>query len=409
MVLGVCALMLAAGFLFKGQCLEPWVDLRQYERLCYNDIQPLYAIRGIEERLFPYIGGSLLGGQLVNGAIEYPVLTGVFMWASGHFAADVDSYLVVSAALLAPFGLIAAYLLGRLAGWRALMWAAAPGLILYSFHNWDLLVVAAACAGIYAWATGRYRWSAVWFGIGAAFKMYPIFFLAPLSLDRWRSGDRKGAAATLAAGVGTVVAINLPFAVRNFDGWSATYVFHQARTADFNSIWHWATPDLALEKLNLYTAALTAAFFGIALAAGWWRARRDGVYPFLQVCAAMLAAFLLWNKVHSPQYALWLLPFFVLVRVHVALWAAYSLVDLAFYVGIFRWFYDMQFRGVEDTLMKQVMLASLWGRAALLLVLFVAFLMAPSAVARHEEQTEEVVSHPPSSLSGVGESAPAPS
>jgi hypothetical protein len=43
---------------------------------------------------------------------------------------------------------------------------------------------------------------------------------------------------------------------------------------------------------------------------GLIRARRVGGYLFLPVAAACLASFRLWNKVHSPWYALWILPLF---------------------------------------------------------------------------------------------------
>jgi hypothetical protein len=71
----------------------------QYERLCYNDIQPLYAGRGIDADTFPYVNGSLQDGRLVGEAIEYPVLTRVFMGVTGLLVGDVDRYLLVSAVL----------------------------------------------------------------------------------------------------------------------------------------------------------------------------------------------------------------------------------------------------------------------------------------------------------------------
>ena len=78
-VLVVCAVTLVGGYLLKAQCLSPWIDNHQYKVLCYNDLQPLYGIRGVHEGIFPYVDAELVGGELINGGIEYPVLTGVFM------------------------------------------------------------------------------------------------------------------------------------------------------------------------------------------------------------------------------------------------------------------------------------------------------------------------------------------
>ena len=179
----VCALMLLGGFLLKARCTRVAWDGDQYARLCYNDIQPLYGARGIDRNEFPYVDGGLRAGELEGGAIEYPVLTGLFMWASGTLVSTADSYLVVSALLLAPLGLLVAYLLYRMVGARALLWAGAPAIVLYAFHNWDLLVVASAVAGIYAWRSRKDLWAALWFGVGGGFKLLPILFVASLVVE----------------------------------------------------------------------------------------------------------------------------------------------------------------------------------------------------------------------------------
>jgi hypothetical protein len=57
-------------------------------------------------------------------------------------------------------------------------------------------------------------------------------------------------------------------------------------------------------------------------------------------------------------------------------WVAYSVVDLAVYVGIFRWFYDFSYQGEDFTFFKKLMIAGVWGRAFLLAVLYFLFLRA---------------------------------
>ncbi|HEX2295642.1 MAG TPA: glycosyltransferase 87 family protein, partial [Actinomycetota bacterium] len=316
----VSVVVLVVAFFFKAQCLQP--DARQlYERLCYSDLPPLYGLRGVADHVFPYVNGALgADGALVDGAIEYPVLTGLFMWLTGLPVADGNQFFVVSAILLAPAALATAYLLARMSGWRALLWAAAPAVVLYAFHNWDLLVVGSAVAGLWCWRRGKPVGAAVWFGAGAAFKLYPAFFLAPLFLDRLRRRGFSSALGSAAAGAGTWALVNAPFFFAGREGWLATYRFHARRGPNFDSIWAlWFPSDtwlgdygaIAPDRLSLVTAVLTGAFFAGALAYGWWRSRAEGEFPFLQVCGAVLAAFMLWNKVHSPQYALWMLPFFV--------------------------------------------------------------------------------------------------
>jgi hypothetical protein len=99
----------------------------------------------------------------------------------------------------------------------------------------------------------------------------------------------------------------------------------------------------------------------------------------LQVCAAALVAFLLVNKVSSPQYTLWLLPFFALLRVHWGWWAAFTVADALVYVGVFRWFAALVSR-TDPALPEAVLRAGVWSKSALLLVLFPLLLRASSAV-----------------------------
>jgi uncharacterized membrane protein len=402
-LLAATVAFLFSGYLFKSRCIGDF-NAHSYKDLCYNDIQPLFGIRlfrddrGAPEKTFPYVNGRLVDGELRDGAIEYPVLTGVFMWATGSPVDDADSYLRLSAIALAPFGLLIAYLLVRMARVRAFLWSAAPALVLYAFHNWDLLVVAASVTGIWLWWKRKFGWAAVLFGLGAALKMYPIMFLAPLVLDRLWERDVRGAVRSALAGLGTVILVNLPFTVANFDGWIATYRFHEQRYPNFDSIWWLGWPNWSPERFNLVTLVLTALFAIGCIAAALVKTRRDEKFPFIQLCAALLATFLLWNKVHSPQYTLWLLPFFVLLRVHIALWLAYAVADLAVYVGVFRYFYDYGFQRF-DSVAKDVMTVGVWSRAALLLLLIVVFLTSKDALGREDRGPEEIASHPPASLS----------
>ena len=335
--------------------------------------------------------GKLVDGELADGAIEYPVLTGLFMWGSGALVHTEASYLRITALLLAPFGLLTAYLLARMRGLRALFFAAAPAVVLYAFHNWDLLVVAAAVAGFFLIERRRPEWAAVAFGIGGALKMYPLLFVLPLALFYLRAEGFKRAVRIGVAGVGTWALINLPFLLAGPRGWWITYSFHSKRGPNFDTIW-----DLGFElfgkeawspgALNLVTSVLMIVGFAAALLIGQRRARSEGAYPYLQVSAAMLAVFLLFNKVHSPQYTLWLLPFFVLLGVRWQWWAAYSIVDLAVYVGIFRWFYDWTLsQDLEEvTFAKGTVMVAVWARAALLVLLFFAFLRQRLGDTEHE-------------------------
>src|SRR5260370_2872495 len=95
-------------------------------------------------------------------------------------------------------------------------------------------------------------------------------------------------------------------------GWAYFYVFSKDRGADWGSVWymfeHFNVPvlgDAQLSVLNQMSAAFfTAACVAIAVLA--LAAPRRPRLP--QLCFPVLAAFLITNKVWSPQYVLWLAP-----------------------------------------------------------------------------------------------------
>ncbi|GAB3286999.1 glycosyltransferase family 87 protein [Parasphingorhabdus pacifica] len=410
---------MAFGYANKARCTgpefdewgrsEPAYQERAYRDACYSDIQNLWLGRDIDRHVFPYVhGGIEEDGSLYGGVVEYPVLSGLLIWAGAIFVDTDAGYLAASALLMAPFGLAVAWWLGRLSGRRALLWALGPPLVLYAFHNWDLPVIACATAAVFV----MHRWrvplrrrsalAAVLLGIGFAFKIYPGMFVLPLALYVLAGGpggaelpagrrfDVPGALRVVGASIATVVVANLPFAVAGFEGWAASFEFQSNRQVDLstNSIWYWAfrghTDEQSFqEAMSMVSPTLVLGACALACWIGWRIRERSGTFPWIQVSAAMLCAFMLLHKVHSPQYTLWLLPFFVLVSVRWGWIVAYFLADLAMGISIFHWMYlNMSGlpNGIHDGFTAQALMIGVWGRAALLVGLFVAFLSARANV-----------------------------
>nr|WP_157440202.1 glycosyltransferase 87 family protein [Actinokineospora inagensis] len=423
----LCGITLLIGFVNKNRCTGPEFDQwgrsqpdfgeRKYAEVCYSDIQYLWIGRDIDRHVFPYVhGGITEDGELTGGTVEYPVLTGLLIWAGAIFAHTDAGFLLFSALLMAPFGLATAWLLGRLSRWRALIWALSPPLVLYAFHNWELPVVACAVAAVYVVHRGwgargvdrplvhRAMVSAVFLGLGFAFKLYPAIFVLPLMLYVLTGGrggrelpvgkvrDVAGMVKVALAAIGTAVLVNLPFAIAGFDGWLASFVFQEQRKADItaNSIWFWALrPDsdpsnkAVHDFIGVASPVLVFTGFAVAAVVGWVRYQREGSYPWIAVSAAMLCGFLLFHKVHSPQYTLWLVPMFVLLNLRWGWITAYFIADAAMGIGIFLWFAKIaakQPSGIYEGFAAQLVMIGVWGRAALLVGLFIAFLGSKDTV-----------------------------
>jgi uncharacterized membrane protein len=343
-VMLACLATLSAGAVLKGDCFGHDNDYWR-SRTCYNDIQPLYYDRGIDKGVFPYIHARLTSsGVGSHGFNEYPTLTGLFMWSAGEVVSSGSAYLLVTMALLGICGLVTAWALGKMVGRRGLYWAASPPLALYAFHNWDLLAVCAATIGLFAWRRDSPYRAAVAFGIGGAFKLYPALFIVPLVLEQvGRRRFRPGALVGL-YGAAPLLVANLPFVIANPGGWWATYRFHEQRVpTSSGTIWAVAYRGISTtteNRLSALAVLATVLLFTVV----FLRRGRRGDYPVLEWCAAITAALVVFNKVSSPQYVLWILPFFALVRVrHLPyLWVALCAIVTVRYgaefgVGIFGW------------------------------------------------------------------------
>ena len=421
----LCLLTLAAGYANKARCVGPTFDstgrstpdfgIRIARDVCYSDIQYLWIGRDINLHVFPYVDGSYNPDteRLSGGAVEYPVLTGLAIYLAAAPSATDGDFLRWSAVLLAVAGLLTAAMLAWLAGLRSWWFALAPPLVLYAFHNWDLLAV---CASVAAFSVllrasrnpertvtraGPLVLAAIALGIGAGFKLYPMMFGPPVALWLGAGGwqpvigsahparARWVVAAAFAAGVaGVFTLVNLPFMIAGFGGWWASFQFQWSRPIDLttNTIWFWgarpySNSDNAAVQSDLAAAATATTLAALALACtlGWLRYGRGRPYPWLQVCAAMVCGYLLFNKVHSPQFVLWLLPFFVLLKIRPGWILAYFVADAAIGIGFFRWQYLISSgapNNAYDALSPQLVLIGVWGRAALLVALFIVFLRA---------------------------------
>jgi uncharacterized membrane protein len=230
--------------------------------------------------------------------------------------------------------------------------------------------MALAGGGMLAWARRRPALAGVLLGLATAAKLYPILFLVPLALLCFRSGRLRALFVTAGTTVLAVAAVTVPvylaspyFSVdpangaitqvatspldrlgadglsalspqviatlsdgRSVKGDNSVYRFfdlNQTRGADWDSLWfvlqtHRGVPlDTNLQpgegphKLNRGVAlGFLLLLAGVGVLA--LKAPRRPRLP--QLLFLTMVAFLLTNKVFSPQYAIWLLPLAVLAR-----------------------------------------------------------------------------------------------
>jgi uncharacterized membrane protein len=317
-----------------------------FKYMCYSDIGLLYDGRGLLQGNTPYLDS---GNYPV---LEYPVLTGWFLdlerlvtvalgAPTGVGLADqlkVDAtamFVNVNTVFLGALFLVAVWAQVRTVAerpWDAMMLAASPCVAAAALINWDLLVVALTALGCMFWARRYPALAGVMLGLGMAAKLYPAFLLGPLLVLCLRS-KRMAEFGTMFGGfVISWSLVNLPVMVLAPDAWRSFWSFNTDRGGDLGSIWYvlslagHSVPKLNVVALTIFLAACIAIGLLTVLAP---RRPRFGQLAFLVV-----AAFLMTNKVYSPQYVLWLLPLMILARPKWRDWWIFTVGELVYFVAI---------------------------------------------------------------------------
>lgn len=398
----IALVFLAVGWSTKSPCLQTvgsgppdqrvanWDNERAYYELCYSDTVPLYGAELLSQGKFPYKSSWLEldaagkprtqfdGGPAVR-YMEYPVLTGVYQYVAMSLAktytalAKASKLPVLSGVAevvmffnIAAFGLALAWLAtvwatAMLAGrriWDAALVAASPILIFQIFTNFDALATALATGGLLAWARRRPGLAGILIGLGVAAKLYPALLLLPLLVLGVRTGRLGDAVRTSAIAAVTWAAINLPVAVLYPRGWSEFFRLNSRRTQDMDSLfnviksftgWPGLDPHLGFWQPPLVLNTVVAVAFVLCCAAISYIALTAPRRPRVaQLAFLVVAAFLLVNKVWSPQFSLWLVPLAVLALPHRRVLLAWMTVDALVWIPRMMFLYGEQNKGLPE-------------------------------------------------------------
>lgn len=339
--------MFALGLVQKAPCYDGgWFFSAgaQYSHACYSDIPHLYQGRGFADGLVPYF--DRLPGDMEY--LEYPVLTGLFMEVASWLTPGGVSlqeqqqiYWVVNAGMLMVCAAVIAVSVARTHArrpWDGLLVALSPALALTATINWDLFAVALTAVAMLMWSRGRSVAFGVLLGLATAAKLYPALLLGPLLFLCWRTGRWRDYGRALAGSIVAWLVVNLPVMIFAFPGWSKFYTFSQERNVDFGSFWlvlaqHMDSP-MSTDTVNRLAMVLMAL---VVLGLGALTLMAPRRPRFAQLAFLIVAAFILTNKVYSPQYVLWLVPLAVLARPKWRDFLVWQACEVAYFLGI--WMY----------------------------------------------------------------------
>ncbi len=309
-VSGIPRIALAAGTLPEAARAFVWSDLLvSYEQLL--------------------AGGHVPYWQTV---FYYPPVVGYTAGAFAVATADAIGYLAAWTVLLAVAAAAIAALLARTAGARRtlIVWSAAPQVLLYSGMNFDVLVAGALAAAILLMRSGRSTAAFAALAIGTLIKVSPAT-VVPVLLDGLRSDRRRAltagamfAAVGLALGLPSVLAPHPPTA------FAGQYV----GLTNLDSFWglpRTALGDAVLAVIEPITAIGLLATYLLGVIPTARRVRGEaGVAAGLAVVTVLL-----WSRLYSPQYSIWVLPFFALVALPLRWYALMTIADVAVFFTVY--------------------------------------------------------------------------
>jgi uncharacterized membrane protein len=396
----IALVFLALGYSTKAACLQTtgsgpadqrvgnWENQRAYYELCYSDTVPLYTAELLNQGKFPYKSSWVekdangephiqYDGNLAVRYMEYPVLTGVYQYVSMSLAKTYTALTklvsvpviaeVVMFFNIAAFGLALAWLAtvwatSMLAGsrrvWDAALVAASPLVIFQIFTNFDALATAFATGALLAWARRKPVLAGALIGLGVAAKLYPLLLLAPLAVLAVRTGKLREVGKTAGTAVLTWLVVNLPIMVLFPRGWSEFFRLNTRRGDDMDSIYNviksftgWGGFDQNLgfwqppTVLNTVSAIL---FVSCCVAIGYIALTAKQRPRVAQIAFLVVAAFLLTNKVWSPQFSLWLVPLAVLALPHRRILLAWMTIDALVWVPRMLYLYGEANKGLPE-------------------------------------------------------------
>lgn len=310
------------GIVLKSYCrVNGWETPGQFYAACYSDFPELFKNRGLGDGAFPFITPGPF--------FEYPVLMGLIAGVTallvpgeGVSAARILAYFDLNAALIAAVWMVTVLATARMARrrmWDAAMVAVAPGIILAGAINWDMWAVGLLAVGMYCFSRNQPLLAGIFIGLGTATKLYPVLVLGAVLLLALRTGKIRAILVTAGAAAAAWLAVNLPVAVSNPGGWQYFYQFTEDRPAGYSSPWFaynlvagrlgWAPlqPEF-INGLALNLFVLACALIGVLALTAPRRPR------MAQLVFLIVAAFILTNKVYSPQFVIWLIPLLALAR-----------------------------------------------------------------------------------------------
>lgn len=309
-----------------------------YQFICFKYVGEVY------NDYFPYadaLVNGILPYQPYNGLRwEYPPLAYLFMVIPRLFTSDPVIYTLIYIIMVLIVTLIGLWLIRKIAmkhdkNAKVLMLAyTASVLFLVSFYfdRFDVIVAVITIAAVYLYMEKKYYWAFILLSIGMFIKLYPgllfLFFLIPIFANR----DFKLGIRCLSIFLVTSIILIIPFILMSPDTYLSFITYHTNRGIQLESVF--SSFALMLELFGLTSMQTISSYGSFNLEGGITGVLSAISFPLIivsliffaiiyyrkcmvaddmewgfktipMVSLVLVLVFILFNKVFSAQYMIW--------------------------------------------------------------------------------------------------------
>lgn len=336
--------------------------------------------------------GKISDGRipLVDFPKEYPAGAVLLNWGLSFLHHSGRQFILVYGIFMLIMDLLVAAVLWRILKFEKrrnactiiLLYLFLPTMLILNHVRFDIVPVFFAILAYYCWRKGQSILPSILLGIGASIKWFPGFVVIAIFLNEVFIERRLRKAFWQAfISLAVFICMDVPFLILNFlkgnglSNWLWSYTENYSYRINIDTV-----PGIIriLSDVRFSSGFLLGITFAFFLITVFSRSKKNVPSNFVLYCFS----FLLFNKIYSPQFHIWFLPFLLLCLPGAGEWRLWKkgpqagipviivleLANVLVYPFSFTWFLqDVGCFRYAEVLSVQIFCASVFLRALLLI------------------------------------------